>query len=219
MKKRINNILKYKTLSRLPQESGFYSGDCPGAAAITILSSLFSSLWGTLRRKAEGGSQKSEIRSRKQEAGKFLGSPDSHFLLSGLNADRSKDAVRFSPDATTADLPVNVGQNRKENKEYRIENAKSGKNIPVLRTSGFNEVSLATKLTGATHLGVQTSVTAIGETAAAPRNALSGIHWICRTIIGETAAAPQNICSSASHPSGKKVQRTETLKENIEYRI
>jgi hypothetical protein len=34
---------KYKTPSRLPQEEGFYSGDCPGAAAITILTSLFSS--------------------------------------------------------------------------------------------------------------------------------------------------------------------------------
>jgi hypothetical protein len=41
--KQINNILKYKTPSRLPQEEGFYSGDCPGAAAITIILSLFSS--------------------------------------------------------------------------------------------------------------------------------------------------------------------------------
>jgi hypothetical protein len=34
---------KYKTLSRLPQESGFNSGDCPGAAAITIFYSFYSS--------------------------------------------------------------------------------------------------------------------------------------------------------------------------------
>jgi hypothetical protein len=43
MKNIINNILQYKTPSRLPRGEGFYSGDCPGAAAITIILSLFSS--------------------------------------------------------------------------------------------------------------------------------------------------------------------------------
>jgi hypothetical protein len=43
MKKFGNDILKYKTPSRLPRGEGFYSGDCPGAAAITIILSLFSS--------------------------------------------------------------------------------------------------------------------------------------------------------------------------------
>ena len=47
MKNRNNNILNYKTPSRLPR-GGFYSGDCPGAAGITIILSFFSSLRGTL---------------------------------------------------------------------------------------------------------------------------------------------------------------------------
>jgi hypothetical protein len=114
-----NNILKHKTLSRLPRGC-FFSGDCPGAAAITIFCSLFSSLWGTLGRRTEVGSRKTEV-------GRQL---VPHFLFPNfLNADRSKDAVRFAYDATPLDLsactaPDNVGQIKKgkENNEHRIMN-------------------------------------------------------------------------------------------------
>ena len=84
MKNLINNILPYKALSRLPQEGGFNSGDCPGAAAITNNSSLFSSPWGTLGRKTEDGrpktedgGRKTEVESTKREARrqKFNGNP------------------------------------------------------------------------------------------------------------------------------------------------
>ena len=124
------------------------------------------------------------------------------------------------------------------NEEYRIANKGSGKNIPVLRTLGYYAVSYSTNFTGALHLGFQTASTAISDTAAALRNTLSGNRRICRTSNGETAAAPQNIffgnrrilneklaaaprniCRTAGHPSGKKVQRTETLNRNVEYRI
>ena len=116
-----------------------------------------------------------EYRITNNESGSFLGILVSYFLFSSFR-----------------------------NNEPRIRNVESGKNIPVLRTSGFNEVSLATKLVGATHLGIQTAGTAIGKTAAAPRNTLSGNRRICR-----------NEYSS----SGKKVRSTETLKENKEHRI
>ena len=231
MKNRINNILKHKTLSRLPQESGFYSGDCPGAAAITILSSLFSSLRGTLGRRTEVGSRKTEVGSQLVPHFLFL---ISYFLFPNfLNADRSKDAVRFAYDATPLDLsactaPDNVGQIKKgkENKEHRISlpglltgNVKSGKNIPVRCTSGYHTLSGATNINGALHLGFQNADTAISGIAAAPRNTLSGNRRVCRTAISETAAAPRNICRTNGHPSEKKVQRTKKLKENNKYRI
>ncbi len=103
------------------------------------------------------------------------------------------------------------GTRRKENKKYRISlpglltgndecrmmNNESGRNIPVRCTSGINAFSSATNISGATHLGFQTA-----------NAAFSGI-----------AAAPRNLCSSKDCHSEKKVQRTETLKENKEYRI
>ena len=115
------------------------------------------------------------------------------------------------------------------NMEYRIMNVESENNIPVLRTSGYNSDSNATKITGALHLGFQHTGIAISETAAAPQNTLFGIQWNCRTSNGETAAAPQNIltcnqwiwnekpaaaprniCSNECNTFGMKVQRTET---------
>src|SRR5690606_21089369 len=124
------------------------------------------------------------------------------------------------------------------NEEYRIMNVESGKNIPVLRTLGYYAISYSTKITGALHLGFQTTGTAINDTmttprnilsgnrriwnekpAAAPRNTLTCIQWICTTSNGETAAAPRNICRTAYHSSERKVQRTETLNGNEEYGI
>jgi hypothetical protein len=74
-----------------------------------------------------GRSTKREAGSTKREAGSRAGL----FLIS-LNADRSKDAVRFEDEAATADLtaceaPVNVGKKRKENIEYRITNVELGR--------------------------------------------------------------------------------------------
>ena len=106
----------------------------------------------------------------------------------------------------------------KENKKYRISlpglltgkdecrmmNDEPERNITVRCTSGFHTLSSATNIVGATHLGFQTADTAISGIAAAPRNTLSDNRRICRT---------------AGHPSGKKVQSTETLKENKKYRI
>ena len=112
------------------------------------------------------------------------------------------------------------------NNQYSMMNEETGNNIPVLRTSGYNAVTYSTNITGALHLGFQTTGTAISETAAAPQNILPNIRLICQTSISKTAAAPRNtlsdcrrICRTAGHPSGKKVQSTETLKENKEYRI
>ena len=98
------------------------------------------------------------------------------------------------------------------NNQYSKMNEETGNNIPVLRTSGYNAVTYSTNITGALHLGFQTTGTAISETAAAPRNTLSDIQWNCRTFNGETAAAPRNICRTAYRSSERKVQRTETLK-------
>ena len=100
------------------------------------------------------------------------------------------------------------------NEEYRIMNVESGKNIPVLRTLGYYAISYSTKITGALHLGFQTTGTAINDTmttprnilsgnrriwnekpAAAPRNILTCIQWICRTSNGEPAAALRNTLS------------------------
>jgi hypothetical protein len=208
MKNRMNNILKYKTLSRLPQESGFYSGVCPGAAAITIFSILFSSPWGTLGVEgAESRAHGAESRARSAECPserKFiragwktrpgLGSlfVCNSNLLAPLSPFVKGDESRFIGAGGIKNKTP--GTRRKENNEHRITNAESGKNIPVRCTCVFHWYSSATNITGALHLEFQTSFAAIGETAAAPRK----------------------ICSPASHPSGKKVQRTETLKENIE---
>ena len=189
------NILKYKIASPLPRGGGFYSGVCPGAAAITILTSFFSSPWGT-----SGRNPVSDFPS-KGRAGLFL-------------------------------IPYSLFQ-EKENKEYRIRNVKSGssgnpksrtvsiegRNIPVLRTFGFYWNSSATNITGAPHLGFQTADKVISGIAAEQQNTLSGNQRICRTIIGKTAAAPQNICRNEYRQLERKVQRTEILKENKEYRI
>ena len=90
------------------------------------------------------------------------------------------------------------------NDECRMMNDEPERNITVRCTSGFHAFSSATNIVGATHLGFQTADTAISGIAAAPRNTLSDNRRICRT---------------AGHPSGKKVQSTETLKENKKYRI
>ena len=119
-------------------------------------------------------------------------------------------------------VPIAIGSNRGLYLKWSVvaKNAESENNIPVLCTSGLHWNSSATKITGALHPGFQTTGTAINNTAAAPRNTLSGIQWICRTSNGETAAAPRNLCSSTEHrTTEKKVQRTETLNGNEEYRI
>jgi hypothetical protein len=161
MKNRNNNILKHKTLSRLPQEGGFYSGVCPGAAAITILSSLFSSLWGTLGRKAVSHSL-------------FL-IPYSLFSSFGNNEHRIYQSateglmhlLAANPDGAASS--VRVGMPEKPRTVSIEEN-----NIPALCTFGFHWNSSATNVIGATHLLHRADFATTDQTAAAPRN-------ICRT--------------------------------------
>jgi hypothetical protein len=322
-----NNILQHKTLSRLPQESGFYSGDCPGAAAITILSSLFSSLRGTLGRhpvsdspskgraglfpvgtpgrliiyslfpekgkrpettpgrvettpglrkmthgrvKTAPGMKKmthgrvetapgrveyapgplparhSAIspysltapygggRPERPEMGLIKGENNEHRISNNeYRIRKAEDGIRnlTSNDTSTSFLsPSHFGEGRGEaniksgsilgnlvsdflfliiyflfpekgNIEHRIMNNESERKIPVRCTSPFYALSSATNIAGALHLGFQTAGTAIGETAAAPRNTLSG---------------NRRICSCEYRALRKKVQSIETLKENIE---
>jgi hypothetical protein len=115
-------------------------------------------------------------------------------------------------------VPIAIGSNRGLYLKWSVfaKNAESGENIPVLCTSGYYWNSSATSITGALHLGFQTAVTAISETAAAPRNTLSGNRRIWNE---KPAAAPRNICRTGNIPLWMKVQRTETLLENVEHRI
>jgi len=104
----------------------------------------------------------------------------------------------------------------------------SGKNIPVLRTSGYNADSNSTNINGATHLSNSTNINGathllpiallvrVSQPAATPRNTQSGNRRIWNE---KPAAEPRKICRNGNEPSGMKVQRTETLTENEEYKI
>jgi hypothetical protein len=233
MKNLINNILPHRTLSRLPQEGGFNSGDCPGAAAITIILSLFSSPRGTLGRKTEVGRPKTEVGSQLVSYFLFLIPyflfPDKEYI----EHRKTFTGLAANPDGAASSVRVGTPE---EPETISIE----GRNIPVRLSadkagciSGLNHIPFATNpsvagqvITGATHLGLQTANVAFSGIAAAPRNILPNIRLICQTFINETAAAPRNtlsdnrrICRNEYSSSGKKVQRTETLKENNEYPI
>jgi hypothetical protein len=111
--------------------------------------------------------------------------PSANAWCCGLNLTCSAEAKKSNRKCRISNKQYSM-----VNAEWRMMNKESGNNIPVLRTSGYNAVPYSTNITGALHLGFQTTSAAISETAAAPRN----------------------ICRTAGHPSGKKVQSTETLK-------
>ena len=224
--KNIYNILPHKALSPLPREGGFNFGDCPGAAAITIILSFFSSLRGTLGfAGAESREQRAESMGQRAWGEELRAESRVQRAWGEEQGEKSEERRAESRAQTGPAVPIAIGSNcglhfvwtagaanaGKENKKYRISlpglltgkdecrmmNDEPERNITVRCTSGFHAFSSATNIVGATHLGFQTADTAI-----------SGI-----------AAVPRNICRTAGHPSGKKVQSTETLKENKKYRI
>jgi len=190
---------KFKAALHLPRGS-FNSGDYPGAAAITIILSLFSSIRGTVGRKSVSDFLFLIVYFLFQ--GK--GNKEHRISLSGLMTGNVKSGSWETEPETRNLKPGTIS----------IE----GRNITVLRTFGFYWDSPATNpsvagqvITGALHLGLQTAGTIIGETAAAPQN-------ICRN---EYSSSGKKVRSTETLKENNeyRITNNEYRITNNEYRI